>query len=356
VTGKHPFDGTSPALAEKWISPAGDGTLETRFRHVMQSLVTPGEGLVVAVSGGMDSVALLHLVLECPWIPRARITVAHFDHSLRRESVEDADFVARLCQRLGVNLSQKQWSNPYGRGNLQGRAREVRYQFLAETARENGSGVVATGHQGDDQAETFLEHLLRGSGIKGLSAMPVLRQMQLGVTLIRPMLFFFRHEIHSWMRVRELEWREDPSNHSDRFFRSRLRHEVVPAMATLAPKIREQLLATSTRMRRADKALAWMLEHFWPTLDIQTTPKEISISRKALVALPDELMVRILTRCSMDLTGDPHAPSARATMGFLHLVRSVVRRWHMRMKGLEISRSDDRIFLRVTSVAPRQKR
>lgn len=325
-----------------------------RFRRSMRLLLPEGERLVLAVSGGMDSVALLHLVLECPWVDPGKVTVAHFDHALRAESVDEAGFVVGLCRDLGVDVVQKRWLDPQGRGNLQARAREARYCFFAEVAVQSGSRVVATGHHGDDQVETFLEHLLRGSGVRGLAGMSSTRSISPGLRLIRPLLVFFRDEIHQWMRGRD--WREDPSNHSEKYKRSQLRHELLPVMVAVAPWAKRQLVETSARMARADGALAWMLGRVWGTLDVQDTGVGLTVSRDALVELPDELVVRFLSKCRLGVTGEVHAPSARAADGFLRRVRSGVGRWEMRIRGMEIVREGDRIGFRATNEAPRKKR
>jgi len=353
VTGKHPLRWTDPARIKRHHPSEA---MEVHFRRLIQLTVASEEKILVAVSGGMDSVALLHLLVACLERPRDRIVAAHFDHGLRRESIEEAVFVVQRCQHLEIPWVQERWSTPHGPGNLQERAREARYRFFSAAAVEHGCRWVATGHHGDDQGETFLEHLLRGSGLKGLSAIPFIRPLQPGIDLLRPMLFFFREEIHQWMRSQGLEWREDPSNHSDRYVRSRLRHEVVPVLATLAPQVRRQLLATSMRMARAEEALSWTLDHFWSTLEVETFGSGLSLARSALVALPDELIVRVLARCSKELRGgSSHPLGSRALDGFLHMVHSPVRHWRMEVRGLEISRDDTKIFLCIAMKAPRRK-
>lgn len=353
VARKHPSHSSEHVFFQDRKHSTGRGSLEQRFDHIMRSLL-PSEGkLVVAVSGGMDSIALLHLVRGCCWIHPDRVVVAHFDHALRLESLEEAGFVAGLCQTLGVRLIQERWSDPHGQGNVQGRAREARYRFFIKVARQSDSGMIATGHHGDDQVETFWEHLLRGSGVKGLGAMSVIRPLQPGLMLVRPMLFFFRDEIHSWVLGRGLEWREDPSNRSEKYLRSRLRHEWIPLTNAFAPQLRQRVLETAVCMNRADGALTWMLEHVWPSLDVQTISRGLSLLRPSLVVLPDELVVRTLSRCSEVLTGTPYAQGFRAVDGFLHMVRSSVRCWRMRVRGLEISRQGDRILLCIADVAPR---
>lgn len=353
VARKHPSCCSEPVFFQDRNHSVDHGSLEQRFDPILRSLVPPEGKIVVAVSGGMDSVALLHLIRGCRWLPPDRVVVAHFDHALRQESLEEAGFVAGLCQTLGVSMIQERWSDPHGKGNVQERAREARYRFFIQVAQQSGSVLIVTGHHGDDQVETFWEHLLRGSGVKGLGGMPVVRPLQPGLGLVRPMLFFFREEIHRWVLAHGLEWREDPGNRSDRFLRSRLRHEWIPLAHGFAPQLRQRVLETAVRMNRADHALMWMLDHVWPSLDVQTIAEGLSLLRSALIALPDELLVRTLSRCSETLTGVPHPPGSRAAEGFLRMVRSPVRRWHMRVRRLEISRQDDRITLCRAEGAPR---
>ena len=146
-------------------------------------MITPGGDLLVAVSGGPDSVALLHLLYDLREELELRLEVAHLQHGIRgAEAQEDARFVAELAEKLGLpfhlkEVNLRQIKSAAGKGNLEALARAERYRFFADVARERNLGKIATAHTQDDQAETVLMWLLRGSGMKGLGGMPPTHQL-----------------------------------------------------------------------------------------------------------------------------------------------------------------------------------
>ena len=189
----------------------------------------PGEGrIVAAVSGGGDSVALLR-GLACV-LPPARLVVAHFNHGLRgAESDADAAFVARLAGTLGLFHVNQVWAET-DRNLAEERSRAARYAFLEAVAHETDATAIATGHTADDQAETILHHMLRGTGLRGLKGIPADRPLRPGspIRLIRPLLGVGRAELEGWLRSLGQAWRTDPSNLTGGQTRSRLRHELLP--------------------------------------------------------------------------------------------------------------------------------
>ncbi len=187
----------------------------------------PGEALVVGLSGGADSVALLDALALLRGPRRLRLVAAHLDHGLRPSAAEDAAFCRALCARLGVPLREgradvRARAAREGRG-LEDAARRERYAFLRRVAREEQAGVVAVAHTRDDQAETLLLRLLRGAGAAGLAAMRPRRGR-----LLRPLLDVPRDEVIAHLRARSLEWREDPTNADPAHLRNRVRHELLP--------------------------------------------------------------------------------------------------------------------------------
>ncbi|MCS6975876.1 MAG: tRNA lysidine(34) synthetase TilS [Gemmatales bacterium] len=187
-----------------------------------------GRPILVAVSGGPDSTALLDVLREI-----GPVAAAHLNHQLRgAESDADEQFVTSLCQRLGVTLhvERRNVAEEAARShrNLEAHARSVRYQWLAETARRHGISLVATGHTLNDQAETVLFHVLRGTGLRGLRGIAARRNLAEGVEVIRPMLRVRRSEVLAYLQKRGLPYREDSSNRDPRFTRTWLRHELLP--------------------------------------------------------------------------------------------------------------------------------
>lgn len=211
-----------------------------------QAMVKPGEQVVCAVSGGADSVALLFaLYLLAPQL-EFRLCAAHFNHGLRgAESDEDAAFVSALCDRLDIPLHMGQGTVVAGKKGLEAAARDARYAFL-----EKLPGKIATAHTADDNAETVLMHLVRGSGLKGLGGISPVRG-----NVIRPMLTVTRREVIAFLREYKLSWREDSSNAGDDFLRNRLRHRVMPLLKEENPSIAQNLSDMALRLREDEAVL-----------------------------------------------------------------------------------------------------
>jgi len=172
---------------------------------------SPPARLGVAVSGGSDSTALLHLLAEWRAEGGPDLVAATVDHGLRAEAREEAEDVARACATLSVPHDVLGWGRWDGTGNLSDAARRARYGLLAEWAARNGLGAIALGHTADDQAETFLMRLARGSGVDGLSGMAEWREAY-GMTWVRPLLSLRRAALRDWLAARGICWADDPTN------------------------------------------------------------------------------------------------------------------------------------------------
>ncbi len=232
-------------------------------------LLRRGERVVVGVSGGPDSLALLDLLHRLTPRWGFRLHVAHLDHGLRPESAAEADFVRGVAAERGLPCTVERAALPASarRGvAVEETARRHRYAFLARLALRLGATAIAVGHNADDQAETVLMHLLRGSGLAGLRGMlPArpLREYRLllsdvelpeALRLVRPLLFVERAAIEQYCRERDLRPRRDPSNADTTLFRNRLRHEVIPFLERVQPRLRERLVNLA-EVLRADYAL-----------------------------------------------------------------------------------------------------
>lgn len=211
-----------------------------------------GERAVVAVSGGADSVSLLLVLSELA--RRRKITneliVAHFDHGLRgKESRADAEFVRELAGSLGYEFELGR-GRVAKKGNLEQNARLARYAFLAKTAERHKAFAVLTAHTVNDQAETFLLNLIRGSGPEGLAAMRAIRQLEgTEAKLVRPMLrWATREETEDFCLSRGVNFRTDAMNRDPRFTRVRIRTELLPILKRFNPKIVEQIARTASLM------------------------------------------------------------------------------------------------------------
>ena len=256
-----PVRGTPSANKKGLVELVG----QMRAREGFFASPSQGDGgsakVVVAVSGGADSMALLHLLtcMRTAW--NLDLVVAHLDHNIRPESAADASFVGEMAGS---------WDLPFettslppdaltAKGNLEATARRLRYQFLAQVAVDqqvDGCAVdVAVAHTANDQAETVLMNLIRGSGLHGLAGMQAVRPLTTdsrpvpGVRVVRPLLEVTRSEVVQYLREHDIPWREDASNQDRTFVRNRVRHEVLPLLKELNPRIVASLCRTATVMR-----------------------------------------------------------------------------------------------------------
>lgn len=205
-------------------------------------LVSSDEKILVAVSGGADSVALLYTLYDLGY----QLEIAHFDHQTRQgQSKKDAEFVAQLAKKLGLPFHLK--SQPVEeeaisfQRSFEEYAREVRYRFLLDTAHSRGCSVLATGHHADDQVETVLMRLIRGTTPLGLTGIPVVR-MEEGVRIIRPLYYCNKGMIESWLKDRGVDWCVDASNFQNDYFRNKVRNILIPELRNYNQKLRDAIL------------------------------------------------------------------------------------------------------------------
>ncbi|MGQ9925370.1 MAG: hypoxanthine phosphoribosyltransferase [Chloroflexaceae bacterium] len=313
-----------------------------RLRTVLQrhGLLRPDALILAAVSGGPDSLCLLHLLWRLHAAGGPQVHVAHFDHGLRPESPAEARYVADTATAWGAPVS-------VGRGdlaalagasgdNLMAVARRARYAFLAATARAVGAWAVAVAHQADDQAETVLLHLLRGAGPAGLRGM---REMTPwaewaaglveapltaspgspapGPPLLRPLLGVTRATIEGYCREQRLAPLEDPSNRSERYTRARVRR-LIAALAAENPRIVETLGRTAAICTADYDFLQTQLDAAWPMLAVET-PRVIILRRSAWERLHPALQGYALRRAAAHLglveVSQPQIEAARALAG-----------------------------------------
>ena len=191
--------------------------------------------VLVAVSGGADSVALLLALRRLvPAGLERRLVVAHAEHDLRAAAPADRGFVVALAETLGLSCVWRRVAvrDDVGDEGLEGRARRLRYEFLAETALAHGARHVVVGHTADDQAETILQRMLRGTGLAGIGGMSAARELVPGVSLLRPLLGVRREAVRGFLESIDQSWREDASNADVRHARNFIRHEVLPRCAS----------------------------------------------------------------------------------------------------------------------------
>lgn len=210
-------------------------------------MLSPGDEVVCAVSGGADSIALLWAMYLLKDKLQLRLSAAHFNHGLRgAESDRDEAFVREFCDRYDIPLHCGKAQVKAGKKGLEAAAREARYAFLHTLP-----GKIATAHTADDNAETVLMHLVRGTGLKGLGAIAPVNGR-----LIRPMLSVTREDVISFLDEYCLRYVTDSSNHGDAFLRNRIRHHVMPLLKAENPCLAENVSAMALQLRDDEDALA----------------------------------------------------------------------------------------------------
>lgn len=226
----------------------------------------PERPVLAAVSGGPDSLCLFHWL----WSLGYTVIVAHFDHSLRPESGNEAERVRDYARQMSlVCVVGKEDVQAFAEAqglSLEEAARTTRYQFLFRHARLRGAQAVATGHTADDQAETVLMHLLRGAGLSGLGGMEyrsLPNAWSQDIPLVRPLLGVWREEVIEYLEKHNLHANLDASNLDPRFYRNRLRLEVLPYLERLNPGVRQRLWRMADIVRQDDQALESQAEAAW---------------------------------------------------------------------------------------------
>lgn len=254
-------------------------------------------GVLLAVSGGPDSTALLLLAAQWRDATSGAPTLfaATIDHGLRPEARAEAEAVAALAGRLGIAHAILPWTGDKPRHGLQEAAREARYGLLARHARAVGADAVATAHTRDDQAETVLFRLMRGSGLAGLAGIPASRPLEGDLVLLRPLLDVPKAGLVECCRAAGVGYADDASNRDIRFARPRLRR-LLPALAEegLDGAAFARLAA---RAARADKALEAAVDAAQATTFLAPRTNEpLRLDKAALLALPEEIALRLLAR------------------------------------------------------------
>jgi tRNA(Ile)-lysidine synthetase-like protein len=271
--------------------------------YVSKQRLLPAGGLVVAaVSGGPDSMALLDGLLALGY----RVVVAHLDHGIRPESWQEAEQVLRMAALRGVAAVAERGdvlARASDGENLEAAARRLRYAFLARVAVEAGACAVATGHTADDQVETFLMHLLRGSGTQGLRGMQASQPLSSlvpeahagRVQLVRPLLGVWRHETAEFCRRQGTPVIEDPSNQDQSLLRNRIRHELLPHLESYNPQARAAIHRAAETTAAVHAVLHAAAEKAWPDLAVPTEGA-VLLCLEPLRKLPEVVQAQLLRR------------------------------------------------------------
>lgn len=275
-------------------------------------MLPDGAAIICAVSGGADSVCLLHTIKSLAPQRGLKVYAAHFNHCLRgEESDRDERFVRELCRDMGVELfcasgDVKAYAEENGVGTEEA-ARILRYEFFAATAGKLPGSRVATAHNADDNAETVLMNLTRGAGAKGLCGIPPVRDIY-----IRPLLCMSRDEIIACLETNALPHVEDSTNSENIYTRNRLRHDVVPVLKSINPGFASAALEASELLREDEGLLE--------KLSAQAVPVErdewgrVTLSAKRLAAAEYPLAARAVRRAAADMSCYPAAVHVKAVL------------------------------------------
>lgn len=305
------------------------------------NMLSAGGRVGVAVSGGADSVVLLHIFHRLAAQLEVRPVVLHVNHHLRgEESDGDEDFVRSMASKLGLQIVVEQ-ARP-GAGNLEQEARDLRREFFRRLIHEEHSVErVALGHTRSDQAETVLFRLIRGTGLRGLAGM----QTKTPEGLIRPLLHCSREEVRQWAEKEGIEWREDSSNTDVKFTRNRIRHEIMPELARHFNSNVELALAGTASLAEAE-------EDFWEN-EIEPIYAELTkrihlgllIALAGLKRLHLAVQRRVIRRAVTELRGNPRGLEMSHIEAILNLCRSDQGHDRVLVPELDALRSFDQLLL-----------
>ena len=274
-----------------------------KVRHTITKyhMIEDGDRVVVAVSGGPDSVCLLDILLELKDQLRIELIVAHFDHGLRPgEDEAENEFVKSMAMALNLQFEAKKADPGMGQrgASLEEKARNARYQFLEEVKEAFSAQKIAMGHHLNDQAETVLLRLLRGSGPSGLAGIPPCRENK----IIRPLIEITRGEIESYLEFKELTHMIDSSNLQSCYLRNKIRLELLPRLREYQPRIVELLGRTADIMRTDEAWLVARAEEWVDTFAEAKGEEEIEIPLSSFTILPEALKNRVI-RYALKMTG-----------------------------------------------------
>ena len=297
--------------------PLSTALLRRVRRYVARhDLWTPGARVVAALSGGSDSVALLHLLGDLAADGDLVVAgVAHLNHQLRPEAGRDEAFCRALCARLGLPCLVEHAAVPAlasaAHVSVEVAAREARYAFLERARLDLRAEVVAVAHTADDQAETVLLRLLRGAGTRGLRGVLPKRG-----SIVRPLLDCTRAALQSDLESRGETWVEDASNSDVSLPRNRVRHELIPLLVARFQPAAIRVLARTAEAVSADEALLSALSTAALPSVVSTTALGVHLAGPALAALPPALARRVARR-AIEVAGAPHAPDLAAVEALL---------------------------------------
>ncbi len=349
----HPVEADQGSLISAIRVDTIEAMLLERVRTTIDRhrMFDSGGTVLVAVSGGLDSVVLLDLLSRLAPDYGISLHVAHLDHGLRPASADDARFVERLSADLDLpsridRLDPDKFDARSG-GVSEAAARAARHAFLESVRTEIGASRIALGHTADDQAETIIHRLTRGSGIKGLRGIPPVR-----LPFVRPLIETRRAEILEYARTRNLDWRVDASNADLSLTRNRIRHRVLPELERLNPKVVESICRSADLAAEADEIGDHLIRLLWDEVLANEGEERVAFRLGALNDLSRAVRKLLLRegarRVRGDLTGFEHDHTEEAA----RLAASESSHGELSLPGLSVRIQSDEVVLTRSAESP----
>jgi tRNA(Ile)-lysidine synthase len=321
---------------------------EMLFKSLEQILPIIEPPIIVGVSGGVDSMVLLHAMMVNDYAPIA----AHFNHKLREESDLEAEFVKNYC--LNSDLPFREGSGDV-RGyaelhslSIEEAARILRYRFLFEVAERESAGAVAVAHHADDQIETILMNLLRGAGTKGLAGMRAISVPNSWsdiIPVVRPLLEIDKEDLIAYHTENQLPLVVDPSNADEIYFRNKIRHSLIPSLESLKPGVRHRLLQTVQIMTAEDQALDHFTDIAWKTCLSSQGGSYLQLVRDELLDYPIAIQRRLIRKALKELRPDFEELSFLNVEAALDFIRDPSRKSSNWVAKVNLSQSPRKVVL-----------
>ena len=304
----------------------------------------PGDTVLVAVSGGVDSVVLLDLLERLAAENQLSLHVAHLDHGLRDTSSADAEFVADIARDRGLPIHRSHLSpgalSDSRKQGLEEAARNARYAFLQQVASEIGAHGIALGHTASDQAETVLHRLARGTGITGLCGIPPVRR-----PFIRPLIDLTRAEILAYAGQHDLRWRTDASNLDLSFTRNRIRHRVIPELERINPAAVESICRASRHAVEAEQTSRFLVSTLWDAVCSSEDEQRIALRRSVLLTYPSAVRNLLLREGARRVRGELVGLDRDHVEAIAQLVASTSSHGELSLPDLHVYAQADELLL-----------
>jgi len=303
---------------------------------------------LVAVSGGVDSVVLLEILFRLRKELGTRLIIAHLDHGLRgTESAQDARFVEEIGRKKRIEVRSERLNvdaiSTREKIGIEQAARRVRLRYLKQTAKEVGANKIALGHTLDDRVETLIHHLIRGTGPTGLQGIRPVRGQY-----IRPLIDASRQEILDFAEEKELAWREDRTNQELIYTRNRIRHEIIPALKRLNPRLLNSLGRTAELIQQEQSALDYLLDSPWKEVFQEGGKGDVLLSLSRLRKFPDQVQGLLMRRAISHARGDLNDIERCHIVSLLRLIDADMAHGELHLPGIIARRQGDELRLTIT--------